>query len=136
MAKKKDKKGQDNIPEYLEQRKRSNLFTFQKYKKDEGGKKKRAKHPKLIVEEKGNTLGYMGLTEATKQGHHNNIPLTKNPKKGDTRPAHIRKEVRHDTSDNFHGPLEDYKLAKEDKKKIKEWLKQREERKKTNKKKD
>ena len=47
----KKKKVQKKLPTYLQERKKSNLFTFQKYKKEEGGKTKRAKHPKLIVEE-------------------------------------------------------------------------------------
>ena len=118
----KNKKGKKKIPTYLQERKRSNLFTFQKYNKAEGGKHKRAKHPKLIVEEEGKMFGYMGLTESDKQGHHKNIPLSKNPKKGDKRPAYIRKELRYDTSDNFQGILEDYKLTSKDKKEIRAWL--------------
>lgn len=118
----KKKKVQKKLPTYLQERKKSNLFTFQKYKKEEGGKTKRAKHPKLIVEEEGKVFGYMGLTESEKQGHHKNIPLSKNPKKGDTRPAYIRKELRYDTSDNFYGILEDYNLTSKDKKAILAWL--------------
>lgn len=120
--KKKQRKPQAQIPAYLKERKQSNLFTFQKYRKIEGGKKKRAKHPKLIVEENGNIFGYMGLTESARQGHHDNIPLAKNPKRGDTRPAYIRKELRYDTSDNFYGILEDYNLTTKDKQAILAWL--------------
>ena len=120
--KKKQKKSQAQVPAYLKERKQSNLFTFQKYRKVEGGKKKRAKHPKLIVEENGNIFGYMGLTESAKRGRHNNIPLTKNPKHGDTRPAYIREELRYDTSDNFYGILEDYNLSAKDKHAILAWL--------------
>ena len=121
--KKKNKQG--SVPEYLKERKKSNLFTFRKYKKIEGGKKKRGKHPKLIVEENGDIFGFMGLTEAEKQGHHKNIPLSKNPKRGDTRPAYIRKEICYDNSDNFYGILEDYNLTSKDKQAILEWLRKK-----------
>ena len=124
MAKKRNKK-QGNIPAYLVKRKKSNLFTFQRYKKKEGGTKKRAKHPKLIVEEKGNIFGFMGLTESEKHGHHRNIPLSKNPKKGDTRKAYIHTDLRYGPSKDFEGPLEDYKLDSRDKLSILEWLKKK-----------
>ncbi len=113
-----------NIPEYLQERKKSKLFTFQKYKKVEGGTKKRAKHPKLIVEEKENEYGYMGLTESEKHGHHSNIPLDENPQKGRKDKAYIHTDLRHAPIDDFSGPLENYKLSSKDKKKVVEWLKQ------------
>lgn len=60
--------------------KNTGLFHFRRYKKEEGKSKKR--HPKLIVDEKVSSYGYMGLTENSKKGkHHRNIPLLKNPKK-------------------------------------------------------
>lgn len=111
----------DNVPQYLIVRKGSKLFTFQKYQKIEGGLKKRAKHPKLIVDEENEQYGYMGLTESEKQGHHANIPLTKNPKKGDKRPAYLRREIRYDTKDNFV-EVEDYHLSNKDKQTVLQWL--------------
>lgn len=101
------------------------LFKFRRYKKIEGGKNKKAKHPKLIVEQQKTTVGFMGLTEDSKSGHHKNIPLTSNPKKGDKRKAYIRKELRHDTLDNFGEILENYNLSEEDKKAVIAYIKKR-----------
>ena len=111
----------ERIPQYLIERKKSKLFTFQRYKKIEGSDTKRAKHPKLIVDEEAEKYGYMGLTESEKQGNHKNIPLTKNPKKGDKRPAYLRQELRYDTKDSFV-ELENYHLAQEDKQTVLQWL--------------
>lgn len=101
----------------------TSLFKFRRYKKKEG--KKKVKHPKLIVEENETEYGFMGFTEESKSGHHKNIELTQNPKKGDTRPAYIRKELRYDITENFSEVLEDYNLSEEDKKVIIEYLNKR-----------
>lgn len=94
-----------------------NLFTFRKYKKIEGGKTKKGKHPKLIVDENENNFGFMGLTEAEKRGHHKNIKLSKNPQKGNCNNAFLRKELRYDSKDSFYKKLDDYNLSSQDKKK-------------------
>lgn len=103
---------------------KSGLFKFRRYKKLEGGSKK-ARHPKLIVEQEQDTLGFMGLTEDPKSGHHKNITLTVNPKKKDKRKAYLRKELRHDKLDNFGEILNDYNLSDEDKKAVIEFLENR-----------
>ena len=108
--------------------KKSNLFNFRRYNKKQGDSKKR--HPKLIVDENSKNYGYMGLTEKSKRGkHHSNIPI-KNPKKGDTRPAYIRKQIEYDKKDNFGDVLKDYHLSDKDRKylidfvnKRKKWIK-------------
>ena len=97
-------------------------FHFRRYKKEEGGDKKRAKHPKLIVDESRNEFVFMGLTESPKRGHHKNIPLSKNPRKGDQRTAYIRDEVRRDSKSFFGGRLSDYRLSRRDEKMITEHL--------------
>ena len=104
---------------------KSSLFKFRRYKKEEGGKTKRAKHPKLIVEEKKDNFGFMGLTEAPKRGHHKNIELSKNPQKQKTSKAYLRDEVRYDEKKNFGEVLEDYKLSNEDKKAVIAYLEKR-----------
>ena len=93
------------------------MFTFRKYKRTEGGKKKKAKHPKLIVDKKGSQVGFMGLTESDKRGHHRNIQI-KNPQKGKTGCSYIRNELRYDDSKYFGKPLPDYKLHDSDHDKI------------------
>ena len=93
------------------------MFTFRKYNKTEGGKKKKGKHPKLIVDKKGNQFGFMGLTESKKRGRHNNVPI-KNPQQGNSAPAYIRDELRYDHKDFFGEPLADYELHESDLNKI------------------
>ena len=100
----------------------SSLFKFRRYKKVEGGKKKKARHPKLIVDETNDEFGFMGLTESSKRGRHKNIPLSKNPKEGDKRPAFIRKELRYDKKSAFKETLKDYKLSENDISKIMKYI--------------
>jgi len=88
------------------------LFTFRKYDKIEGGKRKRAKHPKLIVDKKGNKFGFMGLTESPKRGHHKNIEIN-NPQKNKSGKSYIRNELRYDDKKHFSEPLKNYKLHNE-----------------------
>ncbi len=104
---------------------KTSLFKFRRYKKEEGGKVKRAKHPKLIVDEKKDNYGFMGLTESQKRGHHRNLELKKNPQKGKTKTAYLRDEVRYDNKQNFGKILEDYNLSNEDKKAVLQYLKRR-----------
>ncbi len=99
------------------------LFNFRKYKKIEGGITKRAKHPKLIVDENKTQFGFMGLTESKKRGHHSNIDLDENPQKNNNSKAYIRKELRYDEKVNFSSVLNNYNLSSEDKKKIIAYLK-------------
>lgn len=102
---------------------KTELFKFRRFKKSEGGKSKKAKHPKLIVEKKSETVGYMGLTESPKRGHHKNIELDVNPQKGKTGKAYIRKEIRYADLNNFGKILSDYNLSEQDKKKVIEYIK-------------
>ena len=101
------------------------LFTFRRYKKEEGGKTKRAKHPKLIVDQTPQDYGFMGVTESAKRGHHANIPLKQNPQKGRNSPAYIRKELRYDKQENFEEILKNYSLSDEDKAAILQYLENR-----------
>ena len=105
------------------QKKSKNIFNFRRYKKTEGGEIKKAKHPKLIVDETNIEFGFMGLTESAKRGHHKNIALTKNPKQGDTRKAYIRDELRYDNKKEFSDILPEYKLTSQDIKIIEERVK-------------
>ncbi len=104
---------------------KSSLFKFRRYKKEEGGKIKKAKHPKLIVDEQKENYGFMGLTESPKRGHHKNIELKNNPQKGKKGNAFLRDEVRYDDKKNFGHILEDYNLSAEDKTAVINYLKRR-----------
>jgi len=104
------------------------LFKFRRLDKVEGGKRKKAKHPKLIVDAKRHKFGYMGLTESRKRGHHSNLPLLKNPQKGkpdlvDGKPtAYIRKELLYAKKDMFTDILPDYNLHPKDKERVIDFL--------------
>ena len=91
-------------------------FRFLKYK--EGPPSKKRKHPKLILEKENDTYHYMGMTESAKRGRHKNIELTKNPKRGDTRPAYIRKEYLIRPIEDFFGIRKDYTLSSVDKARV------------------
>ena len=104
---------------------KTGLFKFRRYKKEEGGKQKKAKHPKLIVDEEQDNYGFMGLTEAPKRGHHKNIELNKNPQKGKSNKAYLRDELRYDSKRNFSKVLEEYNLSEEDKLAVIEYIKKK-----------
>ena len=55
--------------------KKLKLFHFYRYNKKEGGKTKKARHPKLIVGRSGKKYIHMGLTSSRKSGHHANIKI-------------------------------------------------------------
>lgn len=110
----------------------SGLFTFRRYKKEEGGKVKKSKHPKLIVDERDKEYGFMGLTSSPERGNHKNILLSQNPQKGKTEKSYIRNELRYDDKKHFSKPLPDYKLAKEDKELIEARFKKQKEKKEKN----
>ena len=64
----------------------------------------------------------MGLTESKRNGHHYNIHLSKNPKRGDNRPAYIRKEIRYDIKNQFSEILDSFNLTNADKKYIQDYV--------------
>ena len=105
-------------------RKDKGLFKFRRYKKYEGSAEKKAKHPKLIVEDLETEYGYMGLTESKKHGRNSNIPIT-NPVAGDDRQSYLRKPVEHDLKENFEEILDGYNLSKADIKAVKKYLRHR-----------
>ena len=106
----------------LIKKEKSALFSFKRYKKTEGGVHKKAKHPKLIVDETKAQYGFMGLTESAKRGHHKNIPLKKNPQRKNQNTAYLRDELRYDTKDSFYETLSSYRLSAADKKMILKYL--------------
>ncbi len=76
------------------------MFTFRRYNKVEGGKRKRAKHHKLIVDKKGNEYGFMGLTESPKRGNYKNIAI-RNLQKNKSGKSYICNELRYDGKKYF-----------------------------------
>ena len=94
------------------------LFKFRRYKIIEGGASNKARHPKLIVSQEQQQVGFMGLTKSKKRGHHSNIELEVNPERGNKSKAYLRKEIRHDNIENFSEILDNYNLSESDKKKV------------------
>lgn len=97
-------------------------YHFRLYKKKEGPNYNKKQHPKLIVDENTNEFGFMGFTESKKRGHHGNIPLERNPKRKDSRPAYLRKELRYDLKTAFDRVLSNYRLTDKDADKVAEYL--------------
>jgi len=87
---------------------------FRKLNIYEGPEGNKQKHPKLIMDKEDDKYVYMGLTESPKRGHHSNIPLKNNPRKGDSRPAYVRKEVLIRSINDFDEILKNYSLSYED----------------------
>ena len=100
--------------------KKNRLYCFRRYKKYEGNKTVR--HPKLIVDEKSDEYGYMGLTHQPKRGHHSNIPLYDNPeifylsgkiiRKKEK--SYLRDNIEYDKKNNFDDPLDNFVLSDRD----------------------
>ena len=105
----------------IKRKKDTEILIFRRYKKLEGGKKK-ARHPKLIIEVTDDEYIFMGLTESEKKGRHKNIELIPNPKAGDTRRAFVRKELRVDSQKQFSEILSQYELSEDSLNKIANYL--------------
>ena len=84
---------------------------FRKLNIYEGPAGNKQKHPKIIIERENDKYSYMGLTESPKRGHHSNLPLNKNPRRGDSRPAYVRKEVLLRSVYDFDEILSNYSLS-------------------------
>jgi len=89
------------------------LYVFRRYKKKQGAKNVR--HPKLIVDSIKDKYGHLGLTSSSKTGHHKNYEMQHNPQKGKTTKSYLRKSLEYDDKELFGEILNDYKLSKEDK---------------------
>lgn len=77
-------------------------------------RKKRAKHPQVIVETDKTKFGSMTLTHKKKSGHSNNLPLKKNPNPTDAQKAYLRKQIVKDFKYNFSKAFKNMKISDED----------------------
>ena len=73
-------------------------------------------HPAYIVGENRSVYLYFGLTHSKKKGKgHSNYRLSRNPKKGDSSVAYLRKSMGEDDKRQFtKSPFIDYKMSDED----------------------
>ena len=77
-------------------------------------KKKREKHPQVIVDANRTSFKSMDITHSKKHGKHNNIELKVNPNQDDSRKAYIRRDIVKDFKFNFSKEFKNYKLSDED----------------------
>ena len=88
-------------------------------------KNKRVNHPAYLIDQDGNMYKYIGLTHSKVTDNVQNVKLSKNPDPKDKRPSYARPFVERDEKKNFGKGLNDWKLAPEDKKKIKKIIKKK-----------
>lgn len=104
----------------------SDLFTFRKYKKEQG--KKKTKHYKLIVDDYENEYGFMGLTKSKYKGRgHKNLELIDNPQfvsgKRSSEKSYLRRKIEYDKKRYFSEVSLDYQLSDVDKRRLEPYVK-------------
>jgi len=87
--------------------------------------KKRKNHPAIVVGEEDNSYLNLGLTHSKKRGHHNNIPLSKNPNSNDNSVAYVRNTLQIDDKKYLKKVLSHYQLSEDDFEKIYKIIKKR-----------
>ena len=87
-------------------------------KKNEIRKNKKTEHPAYIYARVGNSYKFIGITHSPITQGVKNIKLDKNPNPKDTSTAYIRPKGQIDKSSNFKSKEKDWKLSKQDKRKV------------------
>ena len=82
------------------------LFTIRKKKKD--------KHPHLIVGANRTMFQSMGITHSKKHSYRNNIELKSNVNPNDNSKSYLRKEIITDYKFKYSKPFKNYRLSEED----------------------
>ena len=77
-------------------------------------KKKKEKHPQIVVGANRTSFETVGLTHSKKDRRSVNIPLKNNPNKDDERQAYVKKRVIKDFKFNFSKAFKNYQLSNED----------------------
>ena len=76
--------------------------------------KKKGMHPALVVGESNGMFANLGLTHSDKRGHHKNILLSKNPKRGDLKPSYLRNDLQLHSKEHMKQKLPGFKLSSKD----------------------
>ena len=84
----------------------NSLFTIRKKKKE--------KHPQVVVGATRTSFDTVSLTHSPKGGGRTNIVLKNNPNDFDDRKAYLRKRVVRDFKFNFSKAFKNYHLSNED----------------------
>ena len=82
------------------------LFSIRKKKKD--------KHPHIVVGGNRTSFKSIGITHSKKHGRRNNIKLKNNPNPKDPRQAYANKQVIQDFKFKYSKAFKNYKLSNED----------------------
>ena len=76
--------------------------------------KRNGAHPSLVVGESKGMFANLGLTHSSKRGHHKNIELSKNPKKGSLEKSFLRTDLQLHSKEQMKEKLPDFKLSSKD----------------------
>ena len=95
-------------------KKKSSLFTIRKKRKE--------KHPQIIVGADRTSFESVGLTHSKRSGKRSNIELFINPDKNDNRKAYLKKQIIRDFKFLFSKAFKNYQLSDEDIEELKKFL--------------
>ena len=90
------------------------LFSIRKKKKD--------RHPHIIVGGNRTSFDSVGITHSKRHGHRNNLKLKHNPDPQDPRQAYADKQIIRDFKFKFSKAFKNYKLSDEDIEDLKKFL--------------
>ena len=85
-------------------------------------RKKRDKHPHLIVDANKTSFKSMGITHSKKHGKRNNLKLHNNPNPDDNAQSYLRKEIIEDFKFRYSKAFKNYQLSNEDIEDLKRFL--------------
>ena len=77
-------------------------------------RKKKEKHPQVIVESNKTKFKSMSLTHSKKDGRSKNMPLKHNPNQNDNRQAYLKKRIIEDFKFRYTKAFQNYHLSNED----------------------
>ena len=93
---------------------KKSLFTIRK--------KKRAKHPQVIVDANKTKFKSMEITHSKKSGKRKNIHLKKNPNPEDSSNSYVKKRVIEDFKFQYSKAFKNYNLSNADIDELKRYL--------------
>ena len=85
-------------------------------------KKKRDKHPHLIVGANRTSFKSMRITHSKKHSKRNNLKLHNNPNPDDKTQSYLRKEIIEDFKFRYSKAFKNYQLSNEDIEELKRFL--------------
>lgn len=85
-------------------------------------KRKKAKHPYVIVGADKTSFSAMSITHKRRDNHRNNFPLNSNPNPKDKRKAYLKKQLILDFKFKFSKAFNNYKITNEDAERILKYL--------------